>query len=97
MADRCLGRNRDGSPCSAQPRGDGYCLWHSPSMATERASWRKRGGEQRSNRARAKKSLADAALTPHDLEGVLGMTLKAVLAGKVQPGVGNCVRTSPAR
>ncbi len=89
MAERCLGRNRDGSPCSAAPRASGWCMWHDPAREAERAEWRKRGGQRRSNRARAQKQLPDGLMTPVELRGLLGVVLKNVIVGRIEPGVGN--------
>jgi hypothetical protein len=38
----CKGTTRDGRPCAAHPQivgPDGYCHWHSPSLAWERRAW----------------------------------------------------------
>jgi len=35
--------------------------------------------------------MVDAALTPREIEGYISMALRAVLAGKIEPGVGNAV------
>ena len=72
MADRCLGRNRDGSPCSAQPGPSGLCLWHDPALAAERAAWRRKGGEGKSTANRAAKRL------PKDLPHVRDALLRAL-------------------
>lgn len=49
----------------------------------------RKGGAARSNAARAKKALPAGVLSTDDLRGLLGLTLKGVIAGKVEPGVGN--------
>ena len=72
MVERCLGRNRDGSPCSAQPRPGGYCLWHDPGLAAARAGWRCKGGEGKSTANRAAKRL------PKDLRDVRDALLRAL-------------------
>ena len=72
MADRCLGRNRDGSRCSAQPGASGHCLWHDPALAAERAAWRRKGGEGKSTANRAAKRL------PKDLRDVRDALLRAL-------------------
>jgi hypothetical protein len=88
----CKARTANGSPCSATPvRADGYCYWHSPAVAAERDAARKRGGVNRSNAARAKKQLPAGVMTTDELRGLVGLTIRGVLAGKVEPGVGNSV------
>ncbi len=67
------------------------CAWHDPSMKERVAAGRVQGGAARSNRKRAAKQLPDNVLTIDQLRGYLGLTLKAVLAGKVEPGVANAV------
>ena len=90
MADRCTGRNRDGGPCSAVPQpGSTWCVWHDPAKAETREGWRRKGGSARSNKARAKRQLLDGALTAGEVGAVLSAVLKAVVAGKLEPGVAN--------
>jgi len=91
MVAKCSATNKGGGPCSAAAWRDGQCRWHHPDLEAERTEGRRRGGEHRSNRARAKKGMVDAALTPREIEGYISMALRAVLAGKIEPGVGNAV------
>ncbi len=87
MVRGCLATTKDGRPCSAQAwRGD-YCRWHSPDLAEERQQWRAKGGARRSNRARARKELADDALTLRDTGAVLSRMLRRLEAGDVEPSV----------
>ena len=55
------------------------------------AEARRKGGQAKSNRARARKQLAATALTPAELEGVLGLTITQVLSGAKPPGVGSAI------
>ena len=89
MATMCSGRNRTGQPCGAQVWQDGQCRWHHPGLEAERAGWRERGGQNRANTVRARKRIADTILEPSDIQGILGDTLRAVIAGTLEPGVGN--------
>lgn len=92
MLSRCKGQNADGKGCSAQPvRADGFCYWHSPATADERAEGRRRGGQNRSNRARAKK--AAAGMTLDDIDVLLGVTLKGTLTGRFTPGQATAAAT----
>src|SRR4051794_10283338 len=92
MVVRCKARAVAGTPSAAQPvRDDGYCYWHSPSTASERAEARRRGGQNRSNAARAKKELPAGVMTNDELRGLVGLTIRGVLAGRVEPGIGNSV------
>jgi hypothetical protein len=55
------------------------------------AEARRRGGAARSTKARARKEMVDAALSPPELAGLIGMTIRAVLAGKKPPAVGSAI------
>ena len=93
MDAKCSTRNRAGAPCGAQAWRDGLCRWHHPGLEVERATWRRTVGEQRSNKQRAKRQLPDAVLTPAELQGFIGLALRGVLAGRIEPGVANAVAT----
>jgi hypothetical protein len=84
-----LGRNRDGTPCSAAPRASGWCLWHDPAREADRAAWRKRGGERRSNAARAKRQLPAERLSLRQVQAVLCRALTRVEAGELAAGPAN--------
>ncbi len=89
MATQCSGRNQAGQRCGAQAFEDGLCRWHLPRLEADRAVWRERGGQNRANTVRARKQLTDAVLSPSDLEGLLGATLRGVITGRTEPGIGN--------
>ncbi|MDQ3692225.1 MAG: DUF5763 domain-containing protein [Chloroflexota bacterium] len=93
MASKCQGTNATGEPCSARPiLADGYCYWHSPARAADRAENNRRGGLAKSNKARAKKAIPEA-LTTEELAGWLSVAFKRVLAGSMEPGVATAVAT----
>lgn len=88
--DRCRGTTKDGKPCAAKPRpGTARCPWHSDDLADRRREWSRRGGVNSSNKARARKHLPDGTMSAPELGGLLGLVLKGVIAGKIEPGVGN--------
>ncbi len=89
MPTQCSGRNQAGDRCGAQAWQDGLCRWHHPGLESERAVWRERGGQNRANTVRARKRIADTILQPSDIQGLLGDTLRAVIAGTLEPGIGN--------
>ncbi len=90
MHGRCTGTNRDGSPCSGQARpGRPWCSWHDPDLDGQRAGWRQKGGQSRSNKARARKRLPVESLTLQEVQGLLSVALKGVLTGRIEPGVAN--------
>lgn len=92
MQGRCAGEKQDGSPCNGVPwNGSPLCFHHAPEAAGLRAKGRKLGGSARSNAARARKEIADKAMTAEELQGILGMTITAVLAGTKPPGIGSAI------
>ena len=92
MAAKCSAIARSGRPCGSAPlAGSSWCYLHDPAAAEARRESSRKGGFSRSNRARAKKAMPAAALTPREIEGYISMALRAVLAGKIEPGVGNAV------
>ncbi len=60
------------------------------------AEARKRGGQAKSNKVRAKKAMVDGTLTPAELEGLLGITMSAVLNGVKEPAIANLARAAVA-
>jgi len=64
-----------------------WCRWHHPDLEKQRAEWRRKGGEERSNAARAKKQFQDAALTNTEIVGLLSLALTKLAEGRAEPGV----------
>jgi hypothetical protein len=92
MQAQCSGITKSGERCRAAALpGSDFCVTHDPARVTDLAAWRRKGGRAKSNRARAKRAVGEGALSAAELNGVLGVTLKGVLAGKIEPNVGNCV------
>lgn len=92
MQSKCAGQKADGSPCNGVPwRGTRFCWYHAEEAAGDRARGRKLGGAARSNANRARKELLQGALSPAELEGVIGMTITQVLSGKKSPGIGQAI------
>ncbi len=88
--ERCQATAASGQPCSATPRpGRPYCLWHDPEAGEARRELSRKGGAARSNRARAKKRLPAESLTLQEVQGLLSVALKGVLAGRIEPGIAN--------
>ncbi len=85
--ERCTSIAKSGKPCSATPApGLTQCAWHAAEWAERRRQWSAKGGVQRSNKARAKKSYITTDLTPQEIGGLLGQALRDVLSLKVEPG-----------
>ena len=89
MPERCGAVAKNGKPCSATPvPGLTRCAWHAPEWAERRREWSRKGGTNKSNKARAAKQLAEP-MTPAELQSLLGVVLRGVVAGRVTPAVGN--------
>lgn len=89
MATGCRATNQAGAPCSAQPLPSGWCRWHDPSLAGERAAWSRKGGAARSNKQRALKKLPDDLLSLRAVQALLCGVLRDVTAGRIEVGVAN--------
>src|SRR5215204_6589169 len=91
MVERCSATNANGSPCGAQAQHNGLCRWHDPIRVAEMAEARRKGGQAKSNKARARKAMADGVLTPAELEGLIGITINAVFNGAKEPAIANAI------
>ncbi len=89
----CRATTKEGRPCSAEAVDGQLCRWHtqSPEWIAKRSEWSAKGGASRSNAARARAALPDAALTPAQLACVLSKALADVLGGTLEPGRANAV------
>ena len=92
MVARCAAITANNTPCSAQPvRADGYCYWHSPALAADRAEARRRGGKAKTNVARAKKQLPAEVMTAVEFQGLVCVVARGVVSGRLTPGVGAAI------
>ncbi|HEV2128687.1 MAG TPA: hypothetical protein VGR22_08725 [Thermomicrobiales bacterium] len=92
--EQCIGPTKSGQPCKGTPLpSKAYCFAHDPDLDNQRQSWVKQAGKAKSNKARMKKQLGDGFLDMKDIDGMLCLTLKGVLAGKIEPGVANAAAT----
>jgi hypothetical protein len=93
MDSRCSGTNREGGACNAEVRpGRAWCRWHDPDLEDERAEWRRKGGQARSNAARAGKLARAAQIkTIPELQRLLSKAIDDALAGQVQATLLNAV------
>jgi hypothetical protein len=88
--ERCQAVAKSGKPCAATVVDGQYCAWHSPQWAEKRRQWAAEGGRRRSNAARAKKQMPES-MAHDELLGFVSLSIKGVLAGRVEPGVGNAI------
>jgi len=64
---------------------------HDPERAAALSDARKRGGQGKANRARAKKHMIDAALTPAEFQGLIGAVARAVVNETKSPGIAQAI------
>jgi hypothetical protein len=89
--DRCQATAKGGSQCGATARPNRpFCLWHddAPDAQEKRRLISQKGGQARSNKARAKKALPAEVLTAEEIRSYLGIVFRGVISGKIEPGVG---------
>lgn len=91
MSERCTATTKAGNPCTAYAHADGFCMFHHADRDALQREGRAKGGKAKSTQARAKRRFLADALTPKELEGVIGSTLRQVMAGDLPPGVGSAV------
>jgi hypothetical protein len=85
MAEKCIAIARSGKSCqSAVVAGSQYCYVHDPALAEARREAARKGGRNRSNRARASKRIR--AYGPHDVAVILSACLKDLIAGDLDIG-----------
>ncbi len=94
MAERCVATTQGGERCGAKPlAGQTRCPWHTddPVWVERRREWSVKGGRGKSNASRAKRHLPAGLLTVDELRGTLGLTIKRVIDGELEPSIGNSV------
>jgi hypothetical protein len=93
MAERCQAQARSGKPCSALAVDGIHCPWHSaaPEWVEKRRQWSAKGGERRSNAARAKKALPTEPMAATEVHAWLSLAFKKTLAGSMEPGILNAL------
>ena len=94
MVARCAGTNRDGTPCSASPRPSStWCVWHDPATKGKRSEWSKRGGQARSNKARAAKALPTELMSNDEIAAWLTIQFRKLITGQIEPGIATASAT----
>lgn len=91
MLTTCSAQNKAGAPCSAQAWKDGLCRWHHPELEAQRVEERRRGGQARSNEARARKKLTGDVRDMTDVKARLMVALEKVEAGHLEAGPANAM------
>lgn len=85
---QCTGERKDGQRCTAPAMSGGlYCTAHDPAKVADMAVWRRQGGHQRSNAARARKRLTGDVRDMADVKARLMRALEKVENGTIEPAV----------
>jgi len=93
MVVKCAGITRGGSRCSSPVLpGSSYCFLHAPEMAEARREAARKGGRNRSAKARAQRQIPEA-MTPAELSGWLSALFRSVVSGRTEPKVGAAAAT----
>jgi hypothetical protein len=91
---QCAATKRDGSQCRGTSLpGKAHCFAHDPDLANARRQWTRDAGKAKSNKARMRKQLGDEVLSLGEIDSLLCVALKGVLAGKIEPGVATTAAT----
>lgn len=75
--------------------GKSHCFAHDQDLAGQRKQWAKEAGRAKSNATRMKKRLGTGAarLTLREVDALLCLALKGVLAGEIEPGIATAAAT----
>ncbi len=93
MAVKCSAIARSGSRCSSPVLpGSAFCFLHAPEMAEMRRESSRKGGRNRSAKARAAKLIPEA-MSAADLAGWLSLLFTNVMEGTIEPRVGAAAAT----
>jgi hypothetical protein len=93
MTTTCLAIAKSGVRCKTSVvAGSQYCYLHDPAMAERRREGARRGGANRSNKARALKHIP-ASFTGEELAGWLSLLFTQVIEGQVEPRIGTAAAT----
>jgi hypothetical protein len=93
MATKCSAIAKSGSRCQTPVVvGSSFCYLHSPEMADRRREAARKGGRNRSAKARAQKQIPPA-MSADDLAGWLSLLFTNVMAGRIEPKIGTACAT----
>jgi hypothetical protein len=87
MAAKCSAIARSGSRCSSPVLpGSAFCFVHAPEAAEARRAAARKGGRNRSAKARAAAQIPDA-MSAADLAGFLSLLFTKTMVGGIEPKV----------
>jgi len=87
MAAKCLAIAKGGNQCRvAALTGKQHCLMHDPLSVEARREAGRKGGRNRSAKARALK-LVPESMAPEELGGWLALLFRQVMTGRIEPKI----------
>ena len=87
---RCKAMTKSAERCKAYAIEESeYCFAHDPTLAQERAQWRRSGGSKGAKKAALEE--AAGAQTAEEVKGLLGRTIELVRSGKMDPSTANSI------
>jgi hypothetical protein len=93
MATKCSAIAKSGSRCTTPVvAGSTFCWMHDPGSAELRREAARKGGRNRSAKARAAAKIPDA-LPPDQLAGLLSLLFTQVMSGRTEPRIGTACAT----
>lgn len=76
-AKLCQATTKRGQPCQSPAGADGFCFWHSPARAAQRAAARSKGGKARHGRAITYLPAEETEISLKSAEDVLALIERA--------------------
>lgn len=78
----CQSRRKDGQPCRAPATINGRCIGHAPGLEAQRTAARRKGGQNKANRARLSKLMPPRLVSVYE---ELEEALHQVHCGELDP------------
>ncbi len=94
VVNLCTSTRTDGQPCTARALPESaYCFAHDPAVRQRRIEGNRRGGQAKSNAARAARQWAAIGreVPDEDLPAVIKALIFSVRSGAVEPAVATCI------
>jgi hypothetical protein len=90
---KCSAIARSGNRCTTTVvTGSNFCYLHDPALVERRREAARKGGRNRSTKARAAAQIPET-MSPADLAGWLSLLFKNVIEGRVEPRIGTAAAT----
>jgi hypothetical protein len=91
MQATCSALTKSGAPCRAPALASGWCVSHDPNRVVEIAEYRRRGGQAKSNRARARRQLPIEPMGNDELRAWITVAFAKAMKGQMAPALLNAL------